>query len=121
MYTWQERAQLRAALQLWLVAVRTSKTHPSELPACKVELITAGCQPLSETRIEAMIEALTNEIVYTTVTLAAERYGVSRLALKRQLVQNNVVPVPGSKVYSRADIVYAVNVIRKRKDRGFFG
>jgi hypothetical protein len=121
MFSRDERAQIRAALKLWQTVARTSNTHPSEIPSVKAEFIVDGTMPLVDARVESLIDALEGEIVYTTVTLAAERYGMGKLRLKRQLDKSGLLPVPGSKVYSLSDIIFAVNEIRERDQRGPFG
>ena len=121
MFDATQRAQIRAALQLWLTAADSSKIHPSEVPACKTEFMMDCVDPMPRVQIEALILALEVEVVYTTVTLAAERFKLNKGRLKRQLDKLGYKPVPGSKVYSMADVVIAANLITERARRGFFG
>lgn len=102
------------------MAVNTSATHPSEVPALKAEFLSDNVVPLTTPEIEALIYALDSEIVYTTVTLAAEQCGLTKHSLKRELDKLGFKPVPGSKVYSMCDVVVAANAIKERKHRGFF-
>lgn len=121
MFDTQQRAVIRAALKLWLMAARTSPTHPSEVPGCKVEFIADNVVCPTTAQIEALIFALEQEIVYTTVTLAAEKFRMNKNKLKRELDKLGYKPVPGSKVYSMCDVIIAANEIIERNRRGFFG
>lgn len=121
MYSRQERAQLRAALQLWRQIASTSKVHPSEVPAVKAEFIVDGEQPLSTDRLEALLQSLSAELGFSTITMAAAHYGVAASRLARQLERNGVRPIPGSKVFIVSDIIYAINGIKGRDSKDFFG
>lgn len=121
MYDVQQRAFLRAASRLWQMAAETSRTHPSESPALKAIFMSEDVLPPTNAQIDALVLALETEIIYTTVTLAAEKYNVSKATLRRRLDAFGYKPVPGSKVYSMADVLVAVNDIREGKARGFFG
>jgi len=103
------------------MAAETSPLHPSEVAACKAEFMLAGVAVLTEPEINALIQALETEIVFTTVTLAGEKYNVGKAKLKRELEKQGFTPIPGSTVYRMCDIIICVNTIRERKNRGFFG
>ena len=121
MYDVQQRAFLRAASRLWQMVAKSSPTHPSEVPALKAIFMMDDTMPPTDAQIEGLILALETEIVYTTVTLAAEKFGIHKTKLKRELDSLGYRPVPGSKVYSMADVIVAANEINERKRRGFFG
>lgn len=121
MFDTAERAQIRAALHLWMEAGKNSKTHPSEFPVCKAEFLTDNVLPLTVVQIESIIAALETEMVYITVPLAAEKYSVDSHRLRQQLRRSNITPIPGSHVYRLIDVMYAVNLIREANSRGFFG
>jgi hypothetical protein len=117
MFTARDRCQMRAALTLWNKVAATSRTHPSETLACKGIFMTEEIKPLSEGRINALILALEEEVVYTTVSPAARKYKVNPTKLRRDLERTQAVPVPGTLIYNLSDILYCVNRIRKRESR----
>lgn len=121
MFDTAQRAFLRAASKLWLMAAKTSPLHPSEVPACKAEFLADNVLPLTTAQIEATIIALETEMIYTTVPMAAAKYKVDSMRLRRQLRESGISPIPGSHVYRLIDIIDCVNLIRERKSRGFFG
>lgn len=121
MFDPSERAQIRAALQLWMEACTNSTNHPSEYPVCKAEFLVDNVLPLPVVRIEAIIAALETEVVYTTVPLAAAKYKVDAMKLRRQLKKDGLKPVPGSTVYRMNDVIFAVNTLKEKGGRrGFF-
>ena len=103
------------------MAAHTSPTHPSEVPAIKAEFFADNVVCPTTPEIEALIHALETEVIYTTVTLAAEKYKVPKGKLRRGLDKHGYTPVPGSHVYSMSDVLVVVNVINERKTHGFFG
>lgn len=121
MFNHSQRAQLRAALQLWQQSARNSRTHPAEIPACKAEFIVDAVTPLTEVEIEHLIETLQSEVTYTTLALAADRFDIPKQRLRRQLDRDGATTVPGSKVYTMSDIVVAVRAIKERDRRGPLG
>lgn len=121
MFNAKQRAFLRAASKLWLMAASTSKVHPSEVPAIKAEFFADNVLCPTTPEIEALIHALEIEVIYTTVTLAAEKYKVPKSKLTRKLAALGYKPVPGSHVYSMHDVVIAVTLIREKESHGFFG
>lgn len=121
MFTTKQRALLRASLQLWLMAVKTSPVHPAEVAGCKAEFLLDEVPCPEPNEVEALIQSLETEIVYTTITLAAQAYDVSKMRLRRVMDSLGFKPVPGSKVYAMSEIILGVNLIRERKRDGFFG
>jgi len=114
MFTSAERAQLRAALILWQETAKNSRTHPADIPACKVIFIMEDTLPLSDEKLEVLMDALEHGGTFLSVPAASVLYEVPKHRLRRELKRMEQWPVAGTRLFSKGVIVHAVARIRRR-------
>lgn len=76
-----------------------------------------GFLPMTAEKIDALMQTLEQDVVYVTVSPAAQRYGVNATKLRRELAKIEAIPVPGTAIFQLSDVLLCVNRIRRREKR----